>query len=260
MVSLQLILPEGETRSGYLGWGGGEGTGQISWRKSVMSKAWHFPITLLQHFSPYQLGRGETGKSDSLGCSTVPKEMPIPSPSCTQPHCSGIQWFAEMPVSAQILCRSCVPSCPLAQVPGLCAFLSPCLGALPAACWRKAQPQPGKGTHCLWAAEGRAVQSQKHRGYLGALLTTQRPQGAPEPFPWGLSPPGRLRHRALLWWNPVFPSMPVQEQGHWLQAGACCAMFRFPFLAPLRKSHRVSHPKAETPPSRQWDCLGKPKL
>lgn len=78
--------------------------------------------------------------------------------------------------------RMLVPAQRPDPVPQQGAFLSPYRGALPAACWRKAQPQPGKVAHLPLSSRGKRVQSQKHRGSLRALSPTQRPQGAPEPF------------------------------------------------------------------------------
>lgn len=82
MVSLQLILPGGKDELDS--WGGGEGPGQMSYRKSVQS------LTLSRHsctaFLPSATRkRGRAESQVVWGGSSVQKEMSIALPRCTQP-------------------------------------------------------------------------------------------------------------------------------------------------------------------------------
>lgn len=89
-------------------------------------------------------------------------------------------------------------ACPCTEARS-CAFLPPYPGTPPAACSRKAQPHPGKVAHLPLSSRGKGCAVPKAQRVPRSLFPTQRPQGAPEPFTWGLSLLGRLRHKALLW-------------------------------------------------------------
>lgn len=147
-----------------------------------------FP-SLLHSISPRSSqGEGMRESQTVWGALQCKRKCPFPHPFALSPTAAASSGSTEMFVPAQR------PD----SVLELCSCLL-CPGTPPVACWRKAQPQLGKAARLPMSSRGKGCAVPKAERVPGALFPTQRPQGAPEPLTWGLSLPGRLRCRALLW-------------------------------------------------------------